>query len=78
MCPCCEALRVAADRSRLRITNVASFNKVAAHHAVGIRARNAVVHENEPNCPLKPVGVGSLNGTHIPHPSVPAENGDPE
>ena len=49
MCPSVEALRIAVDQSRLRITNVAFVNEASAQCTVLVAARDAVVHDNEPN-----------------------------
>jgi hypothetical protein len=60
MCPSCEALRIAVDQSRL----------ATAHCAMLVRARDAVINDNEPNCLWKSAGGESQIGTHVPHPSV--------
>ena len=70
VCPSCETLRIAVDQPRLRITNVAFLEKATAQCAVLVRARHAVIDENEPNCPRKSAGGESQIGTHVPHPSV--------
>ena len=75
MCPSGEALRIAVDQSRLRITNVACLDKATAHCAVFVRARDAVIDDNEPNCLSKSAGAESQIGAHVPHPSVRSEQG---
>jgi hypothetical protein len=35
-----------------------------------VRARDAVINDNEPNCLWKSAGGESQIGTHVPHPSV--------
>jgi hypothetical protein len=71
MCPSCEALRIAVDQPRLGITNVAFRDKATAQCTVFVRARDAVVNENEPNPLGKPAGGETQIATHVPHQPVP-------
>ena len=70
MCPSVEALRIAVDQSRLRITNVAFVNEASAQCTVLVAARDAVVHDNEPNYLWESAAGESQIGNHVPHPSV--------
>ncbi len=74
MGPPCEALRVATDQSRLRITDVTVFDKATAQCAVFVRARDAVINQNEPNSLGKSAGGESQISTHVHlHPFVVAQ-----
>jgi hypothetical protein len=65
MCPSyCEALRIAVDQPRLRITDIAFLDNPAAQRAVFIRARDAFINDNEPNSVRKSAS-GESQGTHI-------------
>ena len=66
MCPSVEALRIAVDQSRLRITNVAFVNEASAQCTVLVAARDAVVHDNEPNYLWESAAGESQIGTHVP------------
>jgi hypothetical protein len=65
MGPPCEALRVAEGQSRLQITNKAFLERAAAECAVFVRARDAVINQNEPNSPGKSAGGERQIGTHV-------------
>ena len=65
MGPPCEALRVTEDQSRLQITNKPFLKRAAAECAVFVRARDAVVDQNEPNSPGKSAGGERQIGTHV-------------
>ena len=75
MCPSVEALRIAVDQSRLRITNVAFLTKATAQCAVLARVWDAVINENKPNCLWKSAGGESQIGTHVPLHRFESEQG---
>src|SRR2546430_91523 len=65
MGPPCEALRIAVDQPRLRITNVTFLDKATAQCAAFVRTRDAVINQNEPNSLGKSASGESQIGTHV-------------
>ena len=60
-----EALRIAVDQARPKITNVAVLKSAAAQRAVSVRARDTVVNENKPGSVQKSARGESQIGVHI-------------
>jgi hypothetical protein len=60
-----EALHIAVEQTRLRFPDVAFFDLSAAKRAICVRARDAVVDENEPSPAQKSTrACVRLVGTH--------------
>jgi hypothetical protein len=64
VCPTGEALRIAVDQTRFKISDVAFLDGAAAQRAVLVIARHAIIDENEFRCVRKSTSGKTQIGAH--------------
>lgn len=64
VCPTDEALRIAVNQTRFKISDVAFLDSAAAQRAMLVIARHAIIDENESRCVLKSASGKTQIGAH--------------
>jgi hypothetical protein len=70
VCPTGEALRIAVDQTRFKISDVAFLDGAAAQRAMFVIAQHALVNENESRCVRKSASGKTQIGAHTGPQSV--------
>ena len=64
VCPTGEALRIAVDQTRFKISDVAFLDGAAAQRAMLVIKRHALIDENESRCVRKSASSKTQIGAH--------------
>jgi hypothetical protein len=64
VCPSGEALRIAVDQTRPKISDVAFLDGAAAQRAMLVIAQHAIIDENESRCVRKSASGKTQIGVH--------------
>jgi hypothetical protein len=64
VCPTGEALRIAVDQTRFKISDVAFLDGAAAQRAMLVIAQHAIIDENESRCVRKSASGKTQIGVH--------------